>query len=100
MSKLIELIVQECQQLGIETKKPEEIKSLLENWDKKEERTEQEKKAQEKKSQDIAAQERTKKTRVQANSVEELIEKIKGVDWDQIKSEEKAMTGGRFDFSI
>ncbi len=67
---------------------------------KKEERTEQEKKAQEKKSQDIAAQERTKKTRVQANSVEELIEKIKGVDWDQIKSEEKAMTGGRFDFSI
>ncbi|MDE7342222.1 MAG: hypothetical protein K2N80_16965 [Lachnospiraceae bacterium] len=66
----------------------------------KEERTEQEKKAQEKKNQDIAAQERTKKTRVQADSVEELIEKIKGVDWDQIKSEEKAMTGGRFDFSI
>lgn len=35
MSKLIELIVQECQQLGIETRTPEEIKSLLENWDKK-----------------------------------------------------------------
>jgi len=67
---------------------------------KKEERTEQEKRAQEKKNQDIAAQERTKRTRVQADSVEELIEKIKGVDWDQVKSEEKAMTGGRFDFSI
>lgn len=67
---------------------------------KKEERTEQEKKAQEKKNKDIAAQERTKKTRVQADSVEELLEKIKGVDWDQVKSEEKAMTGGRFDFSI
>lgn len=67
---------------------------------KKEERTEQEKKAQEQKNQDITAQERTKKTRVQADSVEELLEKIKNVDWDQIKSEEKAVTGGRFDFSI
>lgn len=67
---------------------------------KKEERTEQEKKAQEQKNQDIAALERTKKTRVQADSVEGLLEKIKNVDWDQIKSEEKAMTGGRFDFSI
>lgn len=67
---------------------------------KKEERTEQEKKAQEQKNQDIAALERTKKTRVQADSVEELLEKIKGVDWDQIKSEEKAMTGGRFDLTI
>lgn len=35
MSKLIELIVQECQQLGIETRTPEEIKSLLESWEKK-----------------------------------------------------------------
>lgn len=34
MSKLIELIVQECQQFGIETKPKEEINSLLENWDK------------------------------------------------------------------
>ncbi|MCM1174764.1 MAG: DUF6033 family protein [Blautia sp.] len=67
---------------------------------KKEERAEQEKKAQEKKNQDIAAQERTKKTKVQADSVEELLEKIRNVDWDQVKSEEKAMTGGRFDFSI
>lgn len=35
MSKLIELIVQECQQLEIETKTPAEIKSLLESWNKK-----------------------------------------------------------------
>lgn len=67
---------------------------------KKEERAEQEKKAQEQKNQDIAAQGRTKKTRVQADSVEELLEKIKNVDWDQIKSEEKQVTGGKFDFSI
>ena len=63
-------------------------------------RYQEQKKAQEQKNQDIAALERTKKTRVQADSVEELLEKIKNVDWDQIKSEEKAMTGGRFDFSI
>lgn len=35
MSKLIELIVQECQQLDIETKSQQEINSLLESWDKK-----------------------------------------------------------------
>lgn len=35
MSKLIELIVQECQQLGIETRNTGEIKSLLESWEKR-----------------------------------------------------------------
>lgn len=35
MAKLIDLVVQECQQQGIETKTPEEISSLLERWDKK-----------------------------------------------------------------
>lgn len=35
MSKLIELIVQECHQLGIETKSQAEIESLLKEWDKK-----------------------------------------------------------------
>ena len=38
MSKLIDLIVQECQQLGIETKNPAELKSLLESWDKNEQK--------------------------------------------------------------
>jgi hypothetical protein len=37
MSKLIDLIVQECQQLGIETKNPNEIKSLLDTWREKHE---------------------------------------------------------------
>ena len=67
---------------------------------KKEERAEQEKKAQEQKEQDIAAQGRTKKTIVKADTVEELLEKIKNVDWNQIKAEEKQVTGGKFDFSI
>ena len=34
MSKLIDLVVQECKQQGIETKNPSELKSLLESWDK------------------------------------------------------------------
>lgn len=34
MTKLIELIVQECKQLDIETKPQEEINSLLESWGK------------------------------------------------------------------
>ena len=32
MSRLIDLIVQECQQLDIETKTPEELKSLIDSW--------------------------------------------------------------------
>ena len=36
---------------------------------------------------------------MQANSKEELLDKIKNVDWDSIKSEENKI-GGRFDFSV
>ena len=35
MSRFIELIIQECKQLHIETRSKEEIDSLLESWDKK-----------------------------------------------------------------
>ena len=35
MSRLIELIVQECKQQDIETMTPNELRSLLESWDKK-----------------------------------------------------------------
>ena len=38
MSKLISLVVQECEQLGIETKSEAEIKSLIESWDKHEQK--------------------------------------------------------------
>ena len=62
----------------------------------------QEKKAEEKK--ETKKKEQTKqievrKTTVQANSKEELLDKIKNVDWDSIKSEENKI-GGRFDFSV
>lgn len=32
MSRLIDLIVQDCKALGIETKRPEEIKKILKEW--------------------------------------------------------------------
>lgn len=35
MAQLINGVIQECQDVGIETKTPEEINSLLEKWDKK-----------------------------------------------------------------
>ena len=40
-----------------------------------------------------------KRTTIQANSKEELLDKIKNIDWDSIKPEENKI-GGRFDFSI
>ena len=43
---------------------------------------------------------RTKRTTVYADSVEELLEQIKSVDWSKVKEEEPRQTGGRFDFSI
>ena len=66
----------------------------------KEEKASKEKTALEKKMQENAPYEKTKKTRVQADSVEELIEKINAVDWDKVKAEEKPEEGGRFDFSV
>ena len=38
MSRLIELIVQECKQQDIETMTQNELKSLLESWDKHEQK--------------------------------------------------------------
>lgn len=43
---------------------------------------------------------RVKKTTVYADSVDELLKKIKEVDWDKIKEEEVKTNGGFFDFSI
>ena len=41
-----------------------------------------------------------KRTTVQADSMEELLEKIRGVDWDSVKAENRPQSGGRFDFTI
>lgn len=44
----------------------------------------------------------TKRTSVWADSLEELIEKIKAVDWENVKAEKKKTpeNGSRFDYSI
>ena len=62
----------------------------------------QEKKAEEKKEakkKEQSKQIEVRKTTVQANSKEEVLDKIKNIDWDSIKPEENKI-GGRFDFSI
>ena len=69
------------------------IERTIEN--KKEQRAAQAKKAEEQ-----VTSGRTKRTRVEADSADELLEKINGVNWDQIKAEDKQTTGGRFDFSV
>lgn len=42
----------------------------------------------------------TRHTTVQANSMEELFEKISAIDWNTVKSEKILKNGGKFDFSI
>ena len=61
-----------------------------------------EKRAEERAAEDKKAYEhdRSKRTTVYADSVEELLEQIKSVDWNKVKEEESRQTGGRFDFSI
>ena len=62
----------------------------------------QEKKATEKKEAKRKEQREAnevKKATVQANSKEELLEKIKKIDWDSIKAEEK-IVGSRVDYSV
>lgn len=66
----------------------------------KEEKASKEKTALEKKAQENTPYEKTQRTRVQADSIEELIEKINAVDWSQVKAEDKPEEGGRFDFSV
>lgn len=42
----------------------------------------------------------TKRTVVQADSIEELFEKISAVNWDKIKAEQMSENGSRFNYSI
>lgn len=59
-----------------------------------------EKKAEDAKKADKSAEkaQTVKKTSVQANSMEELQEKIRNIDWDSIKEETLQTKGGKFDF--
>ena len=42
----------------------------------------------------------TKRTSVEANSIEELLKKIRGINWDDIKAEKVPESGGKYDFSV
>lgn len=61
-----------------------------------------EKKAEDAKKADKSAEkaQTVKKTSVQANSMEELQEKIRNIDWDSIKEETLQTKGGKFDFRV
>lgn len=71
-----------------------------EYWDKAAEKKKSEKAEEARKAEKAEAKERIKKTKVTADSVEELLEKIKEVDWDSIKAEEPVKTGNRYDYFV
>ncbi|NBH81951.1 hypothetical protein D7X88_15065 [bacterium C-53] len=56
--------------------------------------------SREAKKEQAAQEEKKKRTRVRAESVEELIEKIRAVDWNNIKEEKTTVAASKFDFSI
>ena len=57
------------------------------------------KKAKEAKKKERSTQVNIKRATVEANSKEELLDKIKNIEWDSIKPEDNKI-GSRFDFSI
>lgn len=57
-------------------------------------------KAREEKREYIGAHSNVKRTRVNAPSAEELLEKIKGIDWSGIQGQRQELSGGRYSFSI
>ncbi|MCM1027253.1 MAG: DUF6033 family protein [Roseburia sp.] len=80
-------------------KQRERIERQREN--RKEEAADAKKKAEQEKLQDAGfLQGGVKRTTVYASSVEELSEKIKGIDWSRVKEEGYSPVGNRFDFTI
>lgn len=57
-------------------------------------------KAREEKREYIGAHSNVKRTRINAPSAEELLEKIKGIDWSGIQGQRQELSGGRYSFSI
>ncbi len=68
------------------------------------EKSREEKRAQRKEDERRAERDRNdagvKRTMVKADSVEELLEKIRNVDWDKIRAANEPEEGRKFDFSI
>ncbi len=42
----------------------------------------------------------TKRTTVEANSMESLLEKISNIDWNTVKAQNVPDRGGKYDFSV
>ncbi len=70
----------------------------LEN--KRAERREEEKKAGKEFDRYAETRPDTKRAEVEADSLEELLEKMNGIDWDAVKPEKMPQTGGRYDFTV
>lgn len=79
-------------------KQRERIEKSIE--EKRAEEKKEEKKAEKKIQSYSKSHTDTKRTDVQANSMEELLEKILAIDWNDVKSEQMPERGGKFDFSI
>lgn len=66
----------------------------------RQEAKEEAKKAEKKEAKEKQQEELRQRTSVRASSVEELLKKIKEIDWSAIRQEEKVTVGGRVDFSV
>lgn len=90
----------EVTHMGVSIGKDGEISYFAELEKVNEKQRERIEKAREDKKEDKAKQDSVKRTKVQADSVEELLKKIKSVDWNKIKSEDAKESGSRIDYSV
>ena len=91
----------EQQRERIEAAKEEKKAQQKEKAEKAEKKEEQEKLEEAKEKNDkVSIHGAAKRTTVKAASIEELIEKIKNVDWNQVHSVEAGSSGVKFDFMV
>lgn len=90
----------EVVRLGVTLDKDGTVSYFAELEELSEKRQEHLDKTKENKKEEKAEQERTKKAKVKADSIDKLIEKIKNLNWNNIREEERAYSGGKFDCSI
>lgn len=88
------------QMARIEEAREEKKAQQKEVEEKEKEKQEEEKKTEKDKKERPAVQEAAKRITVQASTVEELIEKIKNVDWNKVQTQEANAAGVRFDLAI
>lgn len=57
-------------------------------------------KEQEEKKESVKKEEKEKRTHVSASSIEELMEKIKNIDWSKIKEQQVVVAGSKIDYTV